>query len=353
MSAPESSPDGPKTDPSTKPPAVTAEAPAIRPAAQADVGLILDFVRELAAYERLSHEVVADDARIFESLFGAAPKAQCLIAELDGAPVGFALYFHNYSTFLGRYGVYLEDLFVRPPARGRGAGKALLAKLAEITLAGGGGRLEWSVLNWNAPSIAFYRSLGAEPMDEWTVHRLTGPALRRLARTSRGFRVTMVVAAARNGVIGRDGGLPWRLSADLKRFKATTMSKPVVMGRKTYESIGKALPGRPNIVVSRRSGFAADGVIAAPDPEAALALAESEAARVGAGEICIIGGGEVYRALIDDVDEVRLTIVDAHVEGDASMPSLPFSGWRGEIVGAIAPDARNDARAWFVDLRRV
>lgn len=154
---------------------------AIRAATEADVPLVLDFIRRLAEYERLSHEVVADEPLLRRTLFGARPGAEVRIAELDGRPVGFALFFHTFSTFLGRPGLYLEDLFVLPEARGRGVGRALLAHLARVALARDCGRLEWSVLDWNEPALRFYRSLGAHPMDDWTVHRVTGTALDRLA----------------------------------------------------------------------------------------------------------------------------------------------------------------------------
>ena len=153
----------------------------IRPAAPTDSALILQFIRDLAEYEKLLDDVrtTEDDVRV--ALFGENPKAFCDIAEIDGAPVGFALWFYNYSTFVGRHGIYLEDLFVRPEARGSGAGKALLAGLARRCLDENLGRLEWAVLDWNAPSIAFYDRLGAAAMDEWTVRRMTGEPLARLA----------------------------------------------------------------------------------------------------------------------------------------------------------------------------
>ena len=153
----------------------------IRAAEGADAPLVLRFIRELAEYERLLHEVEATEDRLRETLFGALRRAEVVIAELDGEPVGFALFFHNYSTFLARPGIYLEDLYVRPEARGRGAGRALLAHLARLAKERGCGRLEWWVLDWNEPAIRFYRALGARPMDEWTVFRLTGPDLDRLA----------------------------------------------------------------------------------------------------------------------------------------------------------------------------
>jgi len=156
----------------------------VRPAVRADAALIYDFIRQLAAYEKLLHAVDATEANIEEALFAAAPRAFCEIAELDGAPAGIALWFYNFSTFRGRAGVYLEDLFVLPEARGQGAGKALLAGLAQRCLDENLARLEWSVLDWNAPSIAFYDGLGAEAMDEWTVRRLSGAALEALAGTS-------------------------------------------------------------------------------------------------------------------------------------------------------------------------
>jgi diamine N-acetyltransferase len=153
----------------------------IRRARAGEAGLILGFIRELADYEKLSHEVEATEAMIGEALFGADPRIYCAIAEWEGEPVGFAVWFLNFSTFSGRHGIYLEDLFVRPSHRGKGLGKALLVYLAKECVANGWSRLQWSVLDWNAPSIAFYKSLGAVMMDEWTLCRVTGPALRRLA----------------------------------------------------------------------------------------------------------------------------------------------------------------------------
>jgi len=155
----------------------------IRNTTSADTDLILDFIRQLAEYEKLSHEVVATAETLRSSLFGENPKAFCLIAEWNGAPVGFALYFYNYSTFLGKPGIYLEDLFVSPNVRGKGIGKSILKHLAAKAKAEGCGRLEWWVLDWNEPSIAFYESLGAVAMDEWTVYRVTGDALDALAKS--------------------------------------------------------------------------------------------------------------------------------------------------------------------------
>jgi len=156
---------------------------ALAPAVEADVPLLLRFIRDLAVYEKLAHEVVATEDGLRRTLFGERPYAEALIARLDGVPAGFALYFHNYSTFLGKPGLYLEDLFVEPGQRGKGIGRALLQRLAAIALERGCGRVEWAVLDWNAPSIAFYRALGASAMDDWTVFRLEGAALRALAQS--------------------------------------------------------------------------------------------------------------------------------------------------------------------------
>ena len=153
----------------------------IRPATPADVPAIISLIRALAEYERLASEVVLEEDRLREHLFGQPRYAEVLIAEDEGRVVGFALFFFNYSTFLGRPGIYLEDLFVLPEKRGQGHGKALLRSLAQLALERGCGRLEWSVLDWNEPAIDFYRALGAKPMDEWTVYRLTGKELEKLA----------------------------------------------------------------------------------------------------------------------------------------------------------------------------
>jgi GNAT superfamily N-acetyltransferase len=153
----------------------------IRPARVADRDLIYAFIRELAEYERLLDQVDATASDIERDLFGPSPRVFCDIAEADGAPAGFALWFYNYSTFRGRYGIYLEDLFVRPAFRGRGLGKALLIQLAKRAVAEKCSRVEWSVLDWNEPSIAFYKSLGAKAMDAWTIFRLSDDALHQLA----------------------------------------------------------------------------------------------------------------------------------------------------------------------------
>ncbi len=153
----------------------------IAAAAESDVPVILSFIRKLAEYEKLSHLVVATEENIREHVFGANAVAEVLLAYWDDRPVGFALYLRNFSTFLGQPGIYLEDLFVDPEHRGKRIGKALLAHLAKIAVDRGYGRLEWAVLDWNTPSIEFYRRLGAVPLDEWTAYRLTGAALDRLA----------------------------------------------------------------------------------------------------------------------------------------------------------------------------
>lgn len=153
----------------------------IRSAAPADLPLIAQFIRDLAEYEKLAHEVRFDEAKLGEKLFGPRPYAEVIIGELGGTPQGFALFFHNFSTFEGRPGIYLEDLFVRPEARGSGLGKALLSHLAKLAVERDCARLEWWVLDWNEPSIGFYKSLGAKLMDEWTVMRVDGDALTQLA----------------------------------------------------------------------------------------------------------------------------------------------------------------------------
>lgn len=162
-------------------PASPAPATGIRPATPADVPLILTFIRELAEYEQLTHEVVATEDLLAAALFGPRPDAEVLMAVADGAAVGFALFFPNFSTFQARPGLYLEDLYVRPAFRGLGLGKRLLTKVARLAVARGCGRYEWSVLDWNAPSIGFYESLGAEMHADWRRMRVTGDALERLA----------------------------------------------------------------------------------------------------------------------------------------------------------------------------
>jgi GNAT superfamily N-acetyltransferase len=154
----------------------------IRSATPEDIPTIARLIRALADYEKLSHEVLLDEAALRGHLFGERPHAEVLLAEEAGVVVGFALFFHNYSTFVGKPGIYLEDLFVEPAHRGRGHGKALLIELAQIAVRRGCGRLEWAALDWNEPAIGFYHSLGARAMDEWTTFRLTGEALHRLAK---------------------------------------------------------------------------------------------------------------------------------------------------------------------------
>ena len=157
----------------------------IRSATSADLPLICELIRDLAAYERLADAVRFDPAVLETKLFGARPYAEVVIGELDGAAQGFALFFHNFSTFEGRPGIYLEDLFVREPARGSGLGQALLAHLAALAVARDCARLEWSVLDWNAPAIGFYQKLGARAMEDWTIMRLDGEALSGLGAIAR------------------------------------------------------------------------------------------------------------------------------------------------------------------------
>jgi len=153
----------------------------LRDARPADVPAVLRFVRALAEYERLAHAVRATEADFHRALFGDPPRAHALLAERDGAAVGFALWCHNFSTFEGRHGLYVEDVFVDPAHRGAGIGRAIFRDLARRAVAGGCARMEWSVLDWNAPAVGFYRAIGATGMDEWTVQRLSGDALRALA----------------------------------------------------------------------------------------------------------------------------------------------------------------------------
>ena len=152
----------------------------IVPATERDVAIILGFIRKLAEYEKLSHQVAATEELLRDTLFGARRVAEVLIAYLADEPAGFALYFHNFSTFLGRPGIYLEDLFVEPAHRGKGIGKALLTEIAKIARERNCGRLEWAVLDWNRPAIDFYRGLGAVPLDDWTLFRVTGEVLENL-----------------------------------------------------------------------------------------------------------------------------------------------------------------------------
>ena len=155
----------------------------IRAAGVEDVPVILELIRELATYERAPNEVVATEEQLVEVLFGERPTAEVLLAFERKSPVGFAVFFHNFSTWLGRPGLYLEDLFIKPEKRGKGYGRALLVDLAKIALDRGCGRMEWAVLDWNEPAIKFYRSLGAKPMEEWTVFRLTRDGIAKLAQS--------------------------------------------------------------------------------------------------------------------------------------------------------------------------
>ncbi len=155
----------------------------IRPAGVEDVPIILELIRDLATYERAPDEVTATEEQLVDVLFGERPAAEVLLAFEEKSPVGFAVFFHNFSTWLGRPGLYLEDLFVKPEKRGKGYGRALLVELAKIACDRGCGRMEWAVLDWNEPAIKFYRALGAKPMDEWTVFRLTRDGIAKLANS--------------------------------------------------------------------------------------------------------------------------------------------------------------------------
>jgi GNAT superfamily N-acetyltransferase len=161
----------------------TSENFQIRPARVEDVPIILELIRDLATYERAPHEVTATEEQLVDVLFGERPAAEVLLAFEGKLPVGFAVFFHNFSTWLGRPGLYLEDLFVKPEKRGKGYGRALLVELAKIACDRGCGRMEWAVLDWNEPAIKFYHALDAKPMDEWTVFRLTRDGIARLANS--------------------------------------------------------------------------------------------------------------------------------------------------------------------------
>jgi GNAT superfamily N-acetyltransferase len=162
---------------STRIPALT-----LRFAQEQDVPLVLSFIKKLAEYEKRLHEVVADEAILHEALFGERQVAEVILADYHDEPVGFALFFHNFSTFLGRAGIYIEDLYIEPSMRGKGIGRALLAYLAKLTEERQCGRLEWTVLTWNEPAISFYQKLGAQPKDEWTLYKLADGALHKLAQ---------------------------------------------------------------------------------------------------------------------------------------------------------------------------
>lgn len=167
----------------------------IAPASPADVPLLLDLVKELAAFENLQHEVIATESSLHRALFGSRPGAEAVVARVGGEPAGFALYFHNFSTFLGKQGLYLEDLFVRPAFRGRTIGKSLLIHLAKLALQRDCGRFEWAVLDWNSSAREFYETLGAEAKSAWINYRITGEALRRLAQEDAGWRSITVGGA--------------------------------------------------------------------------------------------------------------------------------------------------------------
>lgn len=156
----------------------------IRPATAADVPLILAFIRELAEYERLSHEATANEELLKDSLFGPKPAAEVILGYVGTEPVSFAIFFHNYSTFMGRHGLYLEDLYVKPEFRRRGLGRIMLSHLARLACERGCGRFEWAVLKWNQPAIDFYQSLGAQPLEDWTIFRLAGKALEKAGSTT-------------------------------------------------------------------------------------------------------------------------------------------------------------------------
>ena len=305
----------------------------IRRARPGEAGLVLSFVRELAEYEKLLHEMEATEADIDAALFGANPRLFCEIAEWDGEPVGFAVWFVNFSTFSGRSGIYLEDLFVRPALRGKGIGKALLVHLARECVANGWSRLQWSVLDWNTPSIEFYKSLGADTdgrVDGVPGRRsgADGAGARRRADGDRPHR-----RGRRERRDRRGGTIPWRLKSDMQRFKAMTMGKPVVMGRKTFESIAPAASRTDQHRGHARCRTIAPhgAVVTNSFDDAPRRSRTGDALRRFATEIAVIGGAEIYAQWMDSADRLEITEVHARPDGDTRFPPSirrPGKRWR-------------------------
>jgi dihydrofolate reductase len=303
----------------------------IRSATAADTGLVERFVRALAEYERLTNEVKAGAADFARELFGANPKVFCEIAEWDGAPAGFAIWFYTFSTFEGRHGIWLEDLFVDPAFRGKGIGKGLLVNLAQRCVREDLKRFDRLL---QGAGRAHHGGLGALP------GRRQGSAEAWDAVT---VSVAMIAAVAANGVIGRAGGIPWRIPSDMAFFKRMTMGKPIVMGRKQYESVGRPLPGRTNIVVTRQANYRPDGVIVIDGLEAALLRARAIAEADGKDEAMIIGGGEIYAQGIVSADKLYISHVDLRPEGDVFFPPIDAGLWTEVEAPPVIPDPRDEA----------
>ena len=221
----------------------------IRPARVEDVPIILELIRDLATYERAPDEVIATEEQLVDVLFGERPAAEVLLAFEGESPVGFAVYFYNFSTWLGRPGLYLEDLFVKPEKRGKGYGRALLVELAKIARDRGCGRMEWAVLNWNEPAIKFYRALGAKPMNEWTVFRLTRDEIAKLAdaadtaattepnRVGIGVRVRLTVRAGLRGTCLRQGYSAARPASLARKKRKNKWRRKIQRSRTTVFSV--------------------------------------------------------------------------------------------------------------------
>ncbi len=231
------------------------------------------------------------------------PRLFCDIAEWNGEPAGFSVWFLNFSTFRGRHGIYVEDLFVRPAFRGNGIGKALMQRLARRCVEEGWARFEWAVLDWNAPSnrvLSIDRRASDGRVENLPAYRQGLAGFR--GRGSRAMKIVLVAAIGENNVIGRDGALPWRLKSDLKHFRQVTLNRPVIMGRKTYVSIGKPLKDRTNIVLTSDLGLVAPGAVLATSLDAALAFARQDAEKRGVDEIMVIGGSDVFAAAMPKAD---------------------------------------------------
>ena len=309
------------------------------------------FVRELAEYEKLLHEVEATEADIDAALFGSHPRLFCEIAEWNGEPVGFAVWFINFSTFSGRSGIYLEDLFVRPAQRGKGIGKALLAHLAQAMR---GERLVAAAMVGAGLEYAVDRILqiaGRRPDG-----RVDGVPGRRSGADGAGagdalMEIVLIVAVAENGVIGAGGAMPWRLKSDMQRFKALTMGKPVVMGRKTFDSFAPAASrtdqyrGHARCRLSRRRRCGHD-FLRGRRWRSPL----GDALRRFATEIAIIGGAEIYAQWMDRADRLEITEVHARPEGDTRFAAIdPAALGRGR-ARAESGRSRRQRRLLLCDI---
>ena len=239
------------------------------------MGLLAMF-RAFAEFEKLPHRLTSEI--IGRDFLGDHRRVQCDVAEWDGVLAGVMAWLRTYATFQAAPVIFLEDVFVRPEFRRRGIGRAFLKRLAQQAVAEGAVRVHWIVLDWNISAIEFYESIGAPVAQEWRLCGLTGDALSCWRRSM--IPITLIVAVAQNGVIGAKGALPWHIPEDLKRFKALTLGKPTIMGRKTWDSLPKKpLPGRTNIVVTRDPAFGANGARVAHSLDDALFMAFANSSR--------------------------------------------------------------------------